>query len=281
MEQGTQVISSCRSSSRYCQHEAFCSMCHKNELWIYGHFQTDWTYRRSTGWHLWKAWSDQATPSQADFSLGICSCVTATCSIHWFSTGGEKMLSWVPHSNLPILSLKSKLSGNLPHVIYTANIITAVTEALHSRFAEQPWCKNGNNYHAKIPLVLAPCWEEGGYVQNNGSGGNIFGIQSISYSWNEQHSWDWWIRWGFFCVCEGKIGLIKAQLKKRYSSSLMTLWRAWIPYMHFSWLSSSSWSTILHCLLVLQLNVCSVMEETYLPHLGAECPMTTSPPPSL
>lgn len=44
------------------------------------------------------------------------------------------MLSWVPHSNLPILSLKSKLSGNLPHVIYTANIITAVTEALDNRF---------------------------------------------------------------------------------------------------------------------------------------------------
>jgi len=50
-----------------------------------------------------------------------------------------------------ILSLKSKLSDKLPHVSYTANIITAVLEALDIRFDaivvmrqkwQQPQCRN-------------------------------------------------------------------------------------------------------------------------------------------
>lgn len=94
---GTTVTGCCRSSARCCKHEAFCSMCHKMELWICGHFQTDQTSRDWAVWCLRKAWIDETTSLSDDFSEVIYSC--ATCSINWSSLGGENVLSWIPHSN--------------------------------------------------------------------------------------------------------------------------------------------------------------------------------------
>lgn len=84
-----------------------------------------------------------------------------------------------------ILSLKSKLSDKLPQVSYTANI-EALTIAWCN--TQQPYNKNGNNTNAEISLVLASSREERRYVQNTGSGGNIFGIQGALCRWDTKIS---------------------------------------------------------------------------------------------
>lgn len=56
-----------------------------------------------------------------------------------------------------ILSIKSKLSEKLPQVTYTANIITAVTDAIDSRFGAML-----SSHDAKMATTTMPkfhmCW---------------------------------------------------------------------------------------------------------------------------
>lgn len=59
-----------------------------------------------------------------------------------------------------ILSLKSKLCEKLPQVTCTANIITAVIDAIDGRFGAMMSshdAKMDNYYHGKISHVLASC----------------------------------------------------------------------------------------------------------------------------
>ena len=54
---------------------------------VYGHGQTDWTYRRSAGWCLWKARSDRLHPNE----MTVREYVAVLQPLDWSSTGPAKM----------------------------------------------------------------------------------------------------------------------------------------------------------------------------------------------